>query len=114
MMDNNLEYYLNLPYTLEIREIHDELGHYFYGNYVELNGCESKGDTIEDLVSNMTDAKLAWISIRYERGELIPEPQSVYSGQLMLHLPRSLHQKLAIKARQEGISLNQYIIYKLS
>lgn len=92
----------------------DDLGSYFYGYYVELPGCESKADTLDQLISNMGDAKLGWISIRFNRGEAIPQPQSAYSGQLMLELPRSLHQQLDLKARQEGITLNQYLIYKLS
>ncbi|MBQ1878275.1 MAG: toxin-antitoxin system HicB family antitoxin, partial [Erysipelotrichaceae bacterium] len=29
-------------------------------------------------------------------------------------IPRSLHRKLAIMARNEGISLNQYCVYLLS
>ncbi len=37
-----------------------------------------------------------------------------YSGKLSLRIPRSLHMKLAADARLEGISLNQYALYKLS
>ncbi|WP_424765832.1 toxin-antitoxin system HicB family antitoxin [Paenibacillus sp. sgz302251] len=114
MMERNMNYYLQLPYTLTIQEIDDGKESYFYGYYAELAGCESKGGTIEELLSNLTDTKLAWIAIRFERGEIIPEPQTEYSGQLLLHVPKSLHQQLAIQARQEGITLNQYLLYKLS
>lgn len=37
-----------------------------------------------------------------------------YSGKLVLRLPRSLHKALKEAASVEGVSLNQYMIYKLS
>lgn len=37
-----------------------------------------------------------------------------YSGRTVIRLPRSLHKRLAEAAAIEGISLNQYMIYKLS
>jgi hypothetical protein len=36
------------------------------------------------------------------------------SGKLVLRLPRSLHRSLKEAAKLEGVSLNQYIVYKLS
>ncbi len=37
-----------------------------------------------------------------------------YSGKLLLRIPRELHRQLAEEARQNGVSLNQYALYKLS
>ncbi len=37
-----------------------------------------------------------------------------YSGQFKLRIPKSLHRSLAERARQEGISMNQYCVYLLS
>jgi predicted HicB family RNase H-like nuclease len=37
-----------------------------------------------------------------------------YSGRILARVPRSLHQKLVESARAEGVSLNQYILYKLA
>ncbi len=37
-----------------------------------------------------------------------------YSGRLVLRIPRSLHKALKDAAAIEGVSLNQYMIYKLS
>ena len=37
-----------------------------------------------------------------------------YSGKLVLRIPRSLHKTLKEAAKVEGVSLNQYMIYKLS
>lgn len=37
-----------------------------------------------------------------------------YSGKLNIRIPKSLHCRLSESAKREGISLNQYIIYKLA
>lgn len=37
-----------------------------------------------------------------------------YSGRLVLRIPRSLHRALKNAAELEGVSLNQYMLYKLS
>lgn len=37
-----------------------------------------------------------------------------YSGRLVIRIPRSLHKLLKEEAEMEGVSLNQYMIYKLS
>ena len=37
-----------------------------------------------------------------------------YSGRIVLRLPRSLHKTLKEQAAIEGVSLNQYMLYKLS
>ena len=41
--------YMKLPYTRQVQEINDESGHYFYGRILELDGCQSTGDTLEEL-----------------------------------------------------------------
>ncbi|EEX48688.1 toxin-antitoxin system HicB family antitoxin [Jonquetella anthropi] len=37
-----------------------------------------------------------------------------YSGRIVLRVPRSLHKKLKDEASVEGVSLNQYMLYKLA
>lgn len=37
-----------------------------------------------------------------------------YSGRILVRIPKSLHRQLALDAKREGISLNQYALYKLS
>lgn len=37
-----------------------------------------------------------------------------YSGKLVLRIPRSLHRDLKREADAEGVSLNQYMLYKLA
>ena len=40
-----VEDYMKLPYTRIVQEMNDESGHYFYGRILELDGCQSTGDT---------------------------------------------------------------------
>lgn len=37
-----------------------------------------------------------------------------YSGRLVLRIPKSLHRELKDAAAREGVSLNQYMLYKLA
>ena len=37
-----------------------------------------------------------------------------FSGKISLRVPKSLHRNLVNSAKEEGISLNQYILYKLA
>lgn len=40
--------------------------------------------------------------------------QVEYNGVVLLRLPKTLYHEITLKAEEEGISLNQYILYKLS
>lgn len=46
--------------------------------------------------------------------EELKEDLEGYSGRIVLRLPRSLHKELKQKAGIEGVSLNQYMLYKLA
>ena len=37
-----------------------------------------------------------------------------YSGRFVIRVPRSLHRSLKLAADSEGVSLNQYVLYKLA
>ena len=49
-------------------------------------------------------------------GEALPEPlsQRSYSGKFNLRVGESLHRRLAIQAAEERLSLNQYVVRRLS
>ncbi|MDR0914928.1 MAG: type II toxin-antitoxin system HicB family antitoxin [Oscillospiraceae bacterium] len=37
-----------------------------------------------------------------------------FSGKISLRVPKTLHRDLVFGAKKEGVSLNQYLLYKLS
>ena len=107
-----LEYYMGLPYRLEI--VPDEAEGGYVASYPELRGCITVGDTAESAAANAVDAKREWLTAAIEDGYEIPEPQDEYSGQFKLRIPKSLHRDLALHAKREGISMNQYCLYLLT
>lgn len=109
-----IEYYLDLPYKMELVEDKDEGG--FAVSFPDLKGCISVGNTLEQAVANAKDAKHEWLTAALEDGYDIPEPSEIeaYSGQFKLRIPKSLHRTLAEHSHREGISMNQYCLYLLS
>ncbi|RXZ84160.1 type II toxin-antitoxin system HicB family antitoxin [Paenibacillaceae bacterium] len=114
MANKDLSYYMTLPYTLIVKEMNDESGSYFYGTYAELDGCQSTAASMQELLEDIREAKEGWIAVKLEHGDPVPEPQDSFSGKFVVRVPKSLHQQLAMKADQEGVSLNQFVLYKLS
>lgn len=110
----DLDKYMSFPYRMEIVEDKEEGG--FVVSYPELPGCISSGETIEKAIANINEAKREWLCAAVENGVKIPMPDKLnkYSGQLRLRMPKSLHRDLAVRAKEEGISMNQYCIYLLS
>jgi predicted HicB family RNase H-like nuclease len=60
---------------------------------------------VKDVVVDMT-----------ANGEPIPEPlaEKQYSGKFQVRIPPQQHRMLAIRAAEEGVSLNRYISAKLA
>ena len=115
-MEKSIEYYMNLPYTFIIQPYTDESGIYYIGKVLELDGCTTDGDTKEEVLENIKEAMESWIEAKLANGFAVPEPVTEHeaSGRFTLRLPKTLHQRLTLEASKEGVSLNQYALYKLS
>jgi antitoxin HicB len=111
MTRQNIAYYLNLPYTIEI--IKDEGDTYtgWFARVVELPGCMAQADTFDELEFMIKDAIRAWIEAALDDEQIIPEPRSTesYSGKFVVRVPRSLHRELAEAAERDGVSLNTFV-----
>ncbi len=66
---------MNRPYTRVVEEINDESGHYFYGKILEFDGCQSTGDTLEELDANLNEAMEGWLEVKLKYGLSIPAPE---------------------------------------
>lgn len=113
MTDKNLEYYLSLPYTIEmVRE--DEIT--WFARVVELPGCMTEGDSPEEVTAMICDAMTGWLELALEDGRPIPEPRrnEEYSGKFVVRVPKSLHHDLVEAAAREAVSLNQYVVAELA
>ena len=112
----SIQEYLQLPYNYVVKPVKDESGEYFHASVLELEGCQSTGDTFQEAYESLREAMEGWIETKLENGFSIPAPldNGKYSGKFMVRLPKSLHARLVIEAEREGVSLNQYALYKLS
>ena len=104
------------PYTRIINPVHDESGDYYVGRILEFDGCMTVGETLEETYASLTEAMEGWLEVKLEHGDPIPKPLSSddYSGSYPLRMPPALHKRLAIEAKLQGMSLNQWAVYKLT
>ena len=112
----NVMDYMKLPYSRIVSPVSDESGDYFHATVLEFDGCQSSGSTVEEAYEGLTEAMEGWIEAKLENGFAVPEPLAPdkFSGKFVVRIPKSLHCRLAVEAQREGVSLNQYALYKLS
>lgn len=111
-MNKNLTYYLELQYTIRLKKNSDES---YFAEIEELPGCMTEGDTEEEALMMIEDAKKVWLETAIERKLKIPEPTpDEYSGKFNVRVPKFLHRQLAYKAKQEHVSLNTFIATTLA
>lgn len=105
---NTVDYYLGLPYTIELWRAPE-------GGWIsqvrELPGCVSQGETGQEALEMIHDAMQGWLEMALEIGNPIPEPRAEegFSGKFMVRMTRSLHRLVVEQAEREGVSLNQYM-----
>lgn len=101
--------YLRDPYVHMIVPNAEEGG--YLAEVLELPGCISEGDTPEEAYRNLEEAMAGWIAASLETNRPIPEPvgDREYSGHFPLRMSTELHRAAALRAMQEGVSLNQWI-----
>jgi len=95
----------------------DEGGGYLI-EFSDLPGCLSDGETVEEAIANGEDAKRRWIAAMKEAGRPIPppsvEPADSHSGKWQSRAPKSLHRRLAERAKSEAVSLNTLAVALLA
>jgi len=100
--------YLNAPYIRMLIPDTEEGG--YVAEVLELPGCISDGDTPEEAYRNLQEAMEGWIATAIDHDQPIPEPvgDREYGGHFPLRISTELHRAAALRAIQEGISLNQW------
>jgi len=66
-----LEYYMSLPYTIELTP---DVDGYWFVEIPLLEGCVTNGESQTDALAMIEDAKRAWLTTALELGLPIPEP----------------------------------------
>ena len=79
----------------------------------ELYGCVAQGETVDEAIQALSEGELAWIESAEKYGIKIPEPieekSCEYSGRILVRMSPKVHELASACAREEGISLNQYV-----
>ncbi len=71
-LDNKpLEYYLNLKYPITLYP--DAEGGYV-AEIKDLPGCLTQGETLEETINNINEARELWLETAYESQDKIPLP----------------------------------------
>ena len=95
-----------IDYPMIIRRLTDEEGGSFLVEFPDLPGCMADGETVEEAIAESHDALISWLETAKAHRDFIPSSSNRYSGQWRLRVPKSLHAALALRAKQEDVSLN--------
>lgn len=84
----------------------------FSSRVLEFDGCFAGGATPEEAAEAIEEVMALWLEAELEQGHKIPEPfgSREHSGRLNLRMPASLHERAALRAAVEGVSLNQLLV----
>ena len=110
-----VEYYANLPYKVVVERCDDQ-GTYYVARVVELPDLLMTGDNPAEAIAELESVKRDWMKTHLELGNKMPELLNLrsHSGNIRVRMEPSLHSSLALMAELEGVSLNQYMVSKLS
>lgn len=82
----------------------------------ELLGCSAFGESPEKAIKELKIAEQLWLDTARKEKRHIPKPllEKQKTGKFLLRIPKELHQKLAYAAKEQGVSLNQFMLYIMS
>ncbi|GAB5518460.1 MAG: hypothetical protein RhofKO_07110 [Rhodothermales bacterium] len=70
-----------------------------------------QGRSVDEIETAFREAIEDYLEFCAERGE---KPDRPFSGRLMVRLPKELHRAVHVEAKRAGMSLNQYVVKRLS
>ena len=107
---------LEMPYEISLVRRDDEHGPAWVAQVEDLPGCEARGRTEEEALTEVRGAMAAWIADARANGRQVPAPRAAatHSGRLLVRMPPTLHADLARLADREKVSLNTLIVGVLS
>ena len=109
MANKKLDYYLNLPYTYIIEW--SDIDNCFLGSIVELERNMTCGQTREEVLSNLKEALVSYITTSLDNNMEIPEPLKIsdFKGSITYRTSKERHYRLAKQAKLYGKSINTFI-----
>lgn len=103
-----------IPYEIHMHHSEEDGG--YIATVHELPGCSAFGETPQKAIKEIEVAAKLWLQAAKKEKRPIPEPimKRKFSGRFALRMPKELHRELEREATEEGVSLNQWILYKLA
>ena len=110
-----LEDYLSMPYKIMIYSTGETGNTAFFAEILELEGCCADGATPNEAYNTLRDEMAIHLKMYLSKGITPPMPKSITNRKVkvLVRMPSTLQQKLAVTAKTENISINQLIINKL-
>jgi len=83
---------------------------------LEFPSLAAHGDTINEALKEIEYVVAESVKWMEEEGETVPEPLGLkkFKGNLTLRIPPEKHRELTIRCAEEGVSLNSFILSRLS
>lgn len=99
-------------YKIDLTQVNDHI--FWIVESTKLKGCVAQGDTPEEALQEFEENENEWLESAKKYGISIPEPvpakvQEEYSGKFTVRLSKGVHHKLAERAEDEGVSINQFV-----
>lgn len=108
-MENKLEYYMKLPYSIVIKRDKDNEGNECYlARVLEIPHVIGDGKTAQEALECLNTHMIMAIEAYLRDGIPVPEPQTEYSGNINIRVDPELHADLAQEAAARAMSLNKY------
>lgn len=101
-------------YAVVVYQIETQDGMQWCAEFPDVKGCVGGGETAKEALEEAYENLEFHLEGLKQLGMDIPEPvyksNESYSGKLMVRMSKSLHKDATECARNEGISLNSYIV----
>lgn len=99
-----------MNYKMIVYPIMTDDGEEWIASFPDLEGCGGGGKTPQEAVAMAEEEKEIFILALEEMKLPIPKPrQTAYSGRISLRLGKTLHEKVAIQAEKDNVSINTYL-----
>ena len=111
-----LEDYLSMPYKFMIYSTGETGNTAFFAEILELEGCCADGANPDEAYKALREEMAMHLKMYLSKGIAPPMPKFVSNRKVkvLVRMPATLQQRLAVTAKAENISINQLIINKLS
>jgi predicted HicB family RNase H-like nuclease len=88
----------------------------YVGRCIELPWLSQWAPTLREAIARVEQAVDEYIADRQDDGVDVPAPitQRKYSGKFMVRTSPTLHARLAVEAAEQNVSINHWVVQKLS